>query len=250
LVVIDQLPPNKLKQHAARYPFVRSATSLSLGYIPRTTPVGHATISTGSLPSRHRIQGRTWFSNNSGGLLVEHDVETLAAGTFDPGLHVWLQSHSLAAAVRARRPDAGIVVAAAKAFIPFVLGAESADLAVYPLDVKPGDVRGRGDLRVVVRIEAFTQQGRACLQNETAAIVRAFEALLRGIDPAGDYEWFPPESMNGTGDPDSREAATMELAWETALSAPSTTRCRFWRLVRGRDHVRRAYMSSPLGFSR
>jgi len=117
LVVVDQLPFAALPSDVLRWPFLAKAGRVALGYVPRTTPVGHATISTGLMPADHRIQGREWYMA-AGGQLLRMMVDDLPQGALDPRVARPLARHALARRIRSSNPDAGIVITAAKAFIP------------------------------------------------------------------------------------------------------------------------------------
>ena len=59
LLILDQVPYQRFV--TAISPTWPQPSQVVLNHIPRTTPVGHATISTGREPRDHRIQGRLWY---------------------------------------------------------------------------------------------------------------------------------------------------------------------------------------------
>ncbi|HTR53648.1 MAG TPA: alkaline phosphatase family protein [Kofleriaceae bacterium] len=133
LLVFDQVRPASLR--AALDPAVGADVhELCLDYIPRTTPVGHATISTGQIPSVHRIQGRSWYA--ASGLTQHlHHVEDVLSSAPGPVFDV-IERANLARRLR-NAGSRGIVIAAAKSFIPFLFGAWHSDVCVYPDTVRP-----------------------------------------------------------------------------------------------------------------
>lgn len=148
LLIIDQLPFESLKLVRQTHSFVADAVSVPLDYIPRTTPVGHATISTGEMPAEHRVQGRTWFSGGAN----RHRIEDICRGQLDAAIGGRIRERSLINRIRLSDREAFIIVVAAKAFIPHLLGCHASDLAFFPTDVKP---RRNGDrFRIVVRAVA------------------------------------------------------------------------------------------------
>lgn len=127
LLIVDQL-----RYDVARR-FFTNATPIRLDYIPRATPVGHATISTGTTPSVHGVQGRKFWNHRLGRCL------NLGQLPLDPG---WgglsnLRGRTLFERIRSESPGRGLVCVAAKAFIPFLFGAWAADICVYPATVRP-----------------------------------------------------------------------------------------------------------------
>jgi hypothetical protein len=175
LIVIDQLG---LASFAGR------AHAVHLGYIPRTTPVGHATISTGQLPSAHGIQGREWFVRQGAGL-TRRDINDLPLGAFDPAHSALLAASSMSRAIRARSRDARIVVAAAKAFIPFLFGASDSDVCVYPTDVRPRRTSPSSQPVLAVRVHPFTAAGSATVARCRAWLYSRMLVLVMRIDPQG-----------------------------------------------------------------
>jgi hypothetical protein len=198
LIVVDQLPFDALADFHRQFAFVAGAQPLRLGYVPRTTPVGHATLSTGTLPVTHGVQGRVWYRSH-GSALQPHDINDLPLGNFDKTHAASLQAASIVQALRTAAPDASIVVAAAKAFLPFLFGAEASDVAVYPTDVRPKDI-GRGDERIVVLVRPFTQRGIVAVQSEAPSLLQNMVNLVAGVDPTTRVEW-------------NRDGDTFELHW-------------------------------------
>ena len=139
LLVLDQVSRPTLDTELATQGLGRSSP-VALDYIPRTTPVGHATISTGAPPSIHRVQGRTWYEHTS---LTKHEVKNAVSlvrpgptSTFD-----YLARNSLADKLRTAEVKS-VVAVAAKDFIPYLFGAWDCDVIVYPFDVFPSTLPG------------------------------------------------------------------------------------------------------------
>lgn len=163
-LVIDQLPASTFKAGIHR---------LKLPFIPRTTPVGHATLSMGALPHVHGVQGREWY-RNVGGTLVQQKIDALPTATTPPG---W-RPKTLAAKLRSNGAS-GIVISAAKAFLPFLFGAWDADVAVYPTTIAPSPVAAGGPQPklLVVRAKPFTQAGDFALRSSVTQLLTLFQTL-------------------------------------------------------------------------
>lgn len=188
LLVLDQVSRPALDRELAHQGLTPS-TPVTLDYLPRTTPVGHATISTGAPPSVHRVQGRTWYEH---GALTRHDVGqavTLTRPNAAAPLH-HLATNSLAANVRS--VDAGSIVAvAAKDFIPFLFGAWDCDVVVYPFDVAPAPVASQGGaIGLSIVFVAWTASGAVALARSWAHIT----TTLSGMCPPGTTMHAPPPS--------------------------------------------------------
>ncbi|MFC1707094.1 alkaline phosphatase family protein [Planctomycetota bacterium] len=183
LLVVDQLPYAELRRNVPST--LGSAWSeakpLCLDYVPRTTPPGHATISTGQCPANHRVQGREWYEEREG-RWHKRSIEQVWPGT-DGGwpyeLREYFHARSLAATTRRREPKANIVVVGAKSFIPFLFGAWHADLSVFPLEVKPrqlGYPLWRPGLRLAVH--AGTPKGAAQVTDLLPRVKRRLTTFL------------------------------------------------------------------------
>lgn len=186
---------------------------LDLDYIPRTTPVGHATISTGLLPADHLIQGRAWFSYPGSTL---HRVEMLP-NTFPVAGTVFQKvfDHSLARQLRvASGDDAIIVAAAAKNFIPFLFGAWDTDVSVYPRTIAPeAHPPGFG---IDVVFDAFTPRGHAVIPR----IASQLSALAIGlVGTTWTVRWLPVQLATlGPGHERHAMRWTIPAAWGTSLA--------------------------------
>lgn len=103
LMILDQVPFRRIP---ASWPSGwLKPRKLALQHLPRTTPVGHATISTGLEPNVHRIQGRLWYTWD-GVRWQPVNVDRLAYGKgFDGTIEANLRKHSLAAQIRASKND-------------------------------------------------------------------------------------------------------------------------------------------------
>lgn len=185
LVIVDQLGYDAVPTDSARWPFVSSPRQLTLGYIPRTTPVGHATISTGAVPSVHLIQGREWCH---AAISQPLNIDELPRGGLDPRIAIPLRRRSLAHRIRSTEPSARIVIAAAKAFIPFLFGAEDADVSIYPTDTKPR-ADSRGQNRLVICVDPRSPAGDAALHRRALEAFTHTEALVRALAPGSTIEF-------------------------------------------------------------
>jgi hypothetical protein len=191
---------------------------LDLDYIPRTTPVGHATISTGLVPADHLIQGRAWFSYPSSTLpgSILHRVEALP-NTFPVAGTVFHQilNHSLARQLRAAAgEDAIIVAAAAKNFIPFLFGAWDTDVSVYPRTIAPEAYPSGFGIDVV--FDAFTPRAHAVIPS----IASQLSALAIGlVGAAWTVRWLPVQLATlGPGHARHAMRWTVPTAWGTSLA--------------------------------
>jgi hypothetical protein len=222
-MIIDQLPSDAFREASAILNNIHHLGNLSLDYLPRTTPCGHATISLGVPPSEHRIQGREWCETK-GGQCLKHDIEALAISQFDDSVNFdseiqeGLQRSALLCKIRERHPDSSLVAVAAKAMIPFL----TADVSVFPTSVvpvrrsesgRPSSVPppSRGDpYSFVVRLFAGTDAGRRLLQDpQTQAFLNKETENLSSFvedsrvelysDAASvlDAHWVLPQSWNG-----------------------------------------------------
>jgi hypothetical protein len=180
LLVFDQVPPTALRS-ALDTSLQGDVRELSLDYVPRTTPVGHATISTGLVPSTHRIQGRSWYAVY--GLMQNlHKIDEVVSPTPGPLFHV-IQQASLARRLR-NAGSRGIVITAAKAFIPYLFGAWHSDVCVYPDSVRPLVYTTASGAKVVAMDLCFvtwTAAGHAALVaawNDITAILATLTKLV------------------------------------------------------------------------
>jgi len=179
LVVLDQVSCSAL-DHELGLRGLPLSHPVMLDYVPRTTPVGHATISTGVPPSTHRVQGRTWYEHGPLSLLkheIGHAVTHRRPVPPDP-LHV-IGASNLAGRLRGDGM-ASIVAVAAKDFIPFLFGAWDCDVVVYPFDVMPGRLPG-GGLGLSIVFVAWTSAGHGALSGAWPAIA----AQLAAMAPVG-----------------------------------------------------------------
>lgn len=211
LLVLDQVSRNALDSELTLRGLSSSAKVL-LDYIPRTTPVGHATISTGSPPSVHRVQGRTWCENAAvpATMQIGHAVTLTRPRATDP--LAALGHSSLAAQLRAAKTR-GIVGVAAKDFIPFVFGAWDCDVSVYPHDVSPAPLASpKGAVGLTIVFIAWTSAGLAALNLAWASILRHMVAMA----PAGTSVSAP--TPPAVGAVPHRHTATWRFpaAWGTA----------------------------------
>ncbi|HVK77132.1 MAG TPA: alkaline phosphatase family protein [Kofleriaceae bacterium] len=167
---------------------------LVLDYIPRTTPVGHATISTGLLPKEHRIQGRVWFSRGSS---AAHRVEALPETVPTPTVFDPLRRNSLARRLRQdpTHRDAAIVAAAAKNFIPFLFGAWDTDVSVYPRTTSPE--RDSSGYSIDIIFDAFSMRGDAAVVASESEVLSLAYGL---VDSNWSLNWVTPaKSSFGPG---------------------------------------------------
>jgi hypothetical protein len=215
LLIVDQLPFRHglgLSHHASGFGLRR----VRLGYVPRTTPTGHATIGTGLKPADHRVQGRQWYEDRASGWL-KHDIDDLPAGRTSAAIGDIFFTHTICEKVRAERPDAAIVVAAAKAFIPFLFGCWHADLAVFPTTVAPQRVGSKKYLEV--NVLAGTDAGQRCLVANAPGIESYVKSTL-GAMLAGS-------SVACTG-------VAKPFLWSGLTAAPTTYSSTFeWMLPAG-----------------
>ncbi|HEX7836440.1 MAG TPA: hypothetical protein VF469_03205, partial [Kofleriaceae bacterium] len=182
LMVLDQVGYATLE--AALAPPARSSlVPLELTYLPRTTPVGHATISTGAWPSQHLIQGRSWCEVDRGRIHRVHRVSQLphlfpVAGTVFEDL----QASSLARRLRreADPADTAIVAIATKDFIPFLFGAWDTDVSVYPRTTSPLRIAGEfaGEFAIDVVFDTFTVRGAIAVAAARSALLAQASALF------------------------------------------------------------------------
>lgn len=193
-----------------------NATPVNLPYIPRTTPVGHATISTGQIPLVHGVHGRVWHLNVNGGL-VGRDIDGLPDGVFDPQAYQRILGASLVTRIRQRHPDAAIVVTAAKGFIPFLLGGERADIYLYPPTTFP--TYTGSDFRISVYLRWGTKKGEQALQRMTQSVATLWRTLVGRIAPGCvvAFRWTATE---------------MELQWVLPPAANFGVG-RYWRALIG-----------------
>lgn len=196
---------------------------LALGYIPRTTPVGHATISTGHAPARHRIQGRAWFSHGSN---APHRVDTLP-NTFPVTGTVFQDVFQLSLAHQLRTvagDDAVIVAAAAKNFIPFLFGAWHTDVSVYPRTIAPVSDSTGYSLDVV--FDAFTTRGHTAV----LGLANQLTNLALGLVGAPwKIQWLAVQhAVLGPGHTRHAMRWTVPASWGTAQA---TVRSRWRRFL-------------------
>jgi hypothetical protein len=186
LMVLDQVGHSRFA--GALPPGLGPApVALSLDYVPRTTPVGHATISTGAWPSTHLVQGRSWYGV-VGGAVTLHETANLpnlypVLGTvFD---HVYRAS--LAAQLRGdpAHQNAAIIALATKDFIPFLFGAWDTDVSVYPRTTKP--VTTGGTFAIDIIFDTFTPRGAGAVHAAQAVIC----ALALNLVPTWTVSWLP-----------------------------------------------------------
>lgn len=213
LMVLDQVGVSQF-QHTlpnASQKAWPAPRNLALSYLPRTTPVGHATISTGCWPANHQVQGRQWLS--SGG--------TLSNVALLPNLHpvtgtVFQQIHSnsLASKLRAdaAHNTAAIIAVATKDFIPFLFGAWDTDVSVYPRTTRPDSIANGFAIDVV--FDAFTAQGDSAVQQAMGNI----SSLAAGLIGSGwTTSWLPAVS-GPTGGAHVRHTMRWQVpaAWGTS----------------------------------
>lgn len=211
LLILDQVPYQRFV--TAISPTWPQPSQVVLNHIPRTTPVGHATISTGREPRDHRIQGRLWYVRTGARWDLVNIDDVPRGNGFPPNIERLLRQQSMAARLRSTAPDGPIVIVAAKGFIPFLLGAWDSDLSVYPTDVKPD--RTTGQLSIVV--ESFSSHGNVVLANEAVAL----EAHLR----LHAHVWAPGSTVTRSTNPTSpRGNQWLELVW----TVPAQRRPRGW----------------------
>lgn len=101
-------------------------------YIPCITPVGHATLSTGSNPKDHEIIGRSWWTIETG-----HQVEVSLQDLSDHLLYGAPSPFRFTNYIKNNNLCHGLkgffsIVAAAKDFVPLILGGDVADVQIYP----------------------------------------------------------------------------------------------------------------------
>jgi hypothetical protein len=208
LIVIDQVGYDQLKPHLKDLPTGAHVVPLRLGYIPRTTPVGHTTISTGKLPFEHRVQGRVWFKR-IGGALLPQDIDTLPIGSFDTVHRTELFDGCLARTIRRHNREARIVTVAAKAFIPFLIGGTDSDVLLYPTDTKP-QLDDEGNWRVIVRVHPRTSAGVESVRRKHRWVLQQVKDLVKRHDPKGD--------VTGSWDPD--DPTVYEIDWVLSPEFP------------------------------
>lgn len=217
LIIIDHLPARVF--HGMREELAVPAVvgELELGFIPRTTPVGHATISTGRLPCDHRVQGRRWYVR-TGDEIEREDVEVLQVVP-PPGyrlsglIQTALEEESIGACIRAQG-NAPIVAAAGKGFLPFLLGGRAADVLIYPFSVQP-EADGLGGYRLVVGVVAQTKSGYQALNAVEQQLRNSFEILTAEVG-LFTYEWVTRKTEDYEKQyrqPCDRDVQVLELHW-------------------------------------
>ncbi len=188
LLVFDQVSFATLTQHVAG--IGGAPARVRLDYVPRTTPVGHATISTGMTPSQHRVQGRDWCDRSGRPYKI-----TEVVGRARPPRRSWARrivENSLAAQLRAAQVR-GVVIAAAKDFIPFLFGAWDSDVSFHPAAVSPelltsGPLVGRFGFNVIV--DVWTNAGAAALTAVYTPLAQRLTDLAATV-PQSDVAMFP-----------------------------------------------------------
>jgi hypothetical protein len=236
LVILDQVPASELARLVVGGDGVAwSVGAARLEFIPRTTPVGHATISSGRLPRSHRVQGRRWYSAGR----TRHDVDTLqryplpaASSHIDPAIAHDMDRTCVAQALRDddgprwRRP---IVAASGKGFVTFMLGGRAADVLIFPYSTVPTD-DGLGDYRLVLGILAQSNEGQDAIRSAARAVGRAFQAFGQRVPwlvlqdlgvKAGGYvglelHWVVPRSWHSSSNP-GQGARAVKRAWIQAM---------------------------------
>ena len=101
-------------------------------YIPCVTPVGHATLSTGSNPKNHQIIGRSWWTTET-----QKRVEVSIEDLFDLLLYGNPSNFTFPNYIRDNNLCRSLegwfsIIAAAKDFVPIILGGDVADIQIFP----------------------------------------------------------------------------------------------------------------------
>lgn len=190
LLVLDQVRPASLL--AELDPAVHTnVRELCLDYIPRTTPVGHATISTGQVPAVHRVQGRRWYAAT--GLTQNlHTIDQVVSDAPMPVFHV-VEQANLARRLR-NAGTRGVVIAAAKSFIPYLFGAWHSDVCIYPESIRPLvhlNPNGTGTVGMDLCFVSWTLDGHASLVAAWNDITRHLTRLA-GLVPKTSIGLAPP----------------------------------------------------------
>lgn len=189
LLVFDQVSFAALARHVEDS---HSVSPVRLDYLPRTTPVGHATISTGRTPAEHRIQGRRW--HDCSGRAYEIDALVNRARPRRGGVFDAIRDDNLTRKLRAEGVRS-VVIAAAKDFIPFLFGAWDADVSLYPKAVypalfsSPGPFGGRHGFELVLDI--WTQAGADAVLAAHNQIERCLGDIAATV-PGSDFRMFRP----------------------------------------------------------
>jgi hypothetical protein len=191
-LVLDQVRHVDFVRHLATSPMRGTGWGpypLDLDYVPRTTPVGHATISTGLLPAQHRIQGRLWFDHTRSTTTPQRAEDVTSTFPVIGSVFEEIYKHSLARQIRYREgAAASIVVAAAKNFIPFLFGAWDTDVSVYPRTIAPEQTLAGPAIEVV--LDAFTPRGDAAIQRAASALLFRASSL---VGPDWLVQWLPQQ---------------------------------------------------------
>lgn len=159
-------------------------------YIPCVTPVGHATLSTGSNPKDHQIIGRSWWTTETGAKIevsIEDLFDLLLYGSHSPfQFPNYIRDNNLCGSLEGWFS----IVAAAKDFVPLILGGNAAHIQIFPWIGLSGwelDIRCR-DQRIVdqnIRDQIISILARAKVK-----------AIYGGWDPARRCHFFNLADFN------------------------------------------------------
>lgn len=96
LLIVDQVSYSAFSEERRRLPLsaLQAWHKVRLGYVPRTTPTGHATISTGLVPAEHMVQGRNWYARNGIGW-ASRSVDDIVSGCLPLSDLQFLRARSL-----------------------------------------------------------------------------------------------------------------------------------------------------------
>jgi predicted AlkP superfamily pyrophosphatase or phosphodiesterase len=223
VVVVDQLSARTLEAHLplARAGLRRLTTEgfrvreAVYPYAPPVTAAGHATLSTGALPSVHGVPANAWFDAEKGRVVLPgEDPRFQILGRLpreiDPVAPTHLRTTTLGDALKAQSPGAKVVSVAGKDRSALMLGGEGADLALWIDRTEP-------------RMTSSTRYARE-LPSWLAPVSQALAAALPKASAAGGTAGGTAGVGVGAGGPDGmellrRSAAADEAVADAALAA-------------------------------
>lgn len=199
LLVFDQVTPAALRS-ALDPAIAAEVRELRLDYIPRTTPVGHATISTGQVPAVHRVQGRSWYA--ASGLTQNlHKVDSVVSPASPAAASVFHVVEQANLARRLRNAGSrGTVIAAAKSFIPYLFGAWHSDVCIYPDSIRPlvyPAARGAATVAMDLCFVTWTTAGHAALVSAWNDITTLLGKLTALVPQTSISAPLPPQTPPG-----------------------------------------------------
>lgn len=174
---------------------------VSLDYVPRVTPVGHATISLGSPPSDHGVHGRRWWVSSYGQGGFECDLDKYNRPDFDNNLKNYIIDNSLINKIKGNfkkkeNVKVATVIVAAKAFIPFLFGAEKSDIFAFPPFVAPMYDKKNNKFYISVVFCAKSDEGKKVLRDSKLDIFKYWKKLIYHIEPGNGYAAYQSRVNN------------------------------------------------------